>query len=443
MSAAGSSLYEILILESNDKSKTVDLKLGAVSIDYYEDIFSPTITAKVRVINTGDSITNDKSGKLDSIYNGLPLRGGERLRMKVLDNGDEKKGLDFSTTPEKYLYVSSITDVISQSQKESFLLNLVSREAITNETTRVFRKYEGTIDQSTTKILKDILKTTKFDDKNDIEKSQNNYSFIGNSKKPFTILVWLASKAVPVSSKDVTAGFVFYQTKDGFKFKSIDGLIKQEPKATYYYSEVNESEVEVNNDFKILNYSTDKNQNLIEKLRLGAFSSERIFFDPLTGTITPPEKRKFQFKKYKDKLENLGGKGNISLPKMNENSDESLGDAPTRILTDILSIGTLNNGVSTQLNADPGEYQAQSIMRYNLLLTQSISMMIPCNTNLSAGDVIRCEFPKISSDDSDQIDTEVSGSYIIKELCHHFEPNNSYTSLKLIRDNFGIRKKGE
>ena len=397
MSAAGSSLYEILILESNDKSKTVDLKLGAVSIDYYEDIFSPTITAKVRVINTGDSIKNDKSGKLESIYNGLPLRGGERLRMKVLDNGDEKRGLDFATTPEKYLYVSSITDVISQSQKESFLLNLVSREAITNETTRVFKKYEGTIDQSTTKILKDILKTTKFDGKNDIEKSQNKYSFIGNSKKPFTILIWLASKAVPVSSGDSTAGFVFYQTKDGFKFKSIDGLIKQEPKATYYYSEVNESEVEVNNDFKILNYSTDKNQNLIEKLRLGAFSSERIFFDPLTGTITPPEKRKFQFKKYKGQLENLGGKGNISLPKMNENSDESLGDAPTRILTDILSIGTLNNGVSTQLNADPGEYQAQSIMRYNLLLTQSISMMIPCNTNLSAGDVIRCEFPKISS----------------------------------------------
>ena len=54
MSASGSSLYETLILESNDKQRTVDLKLGAVSIDYYEDIFSPTITAKIRVINTGD-----------------------------------------------------------------------------------------------------------------------------------------------------------------------------------------------------------------------------------------------------------------------------------------------------------------------------------------------------------------------------------------------------
>jgi hypothetical protein len=282
MSASGSSLYETLILESNDKQRTVDLKLGAVSIDYYEDIFSPTITAKIRVINTGDSIEGEKSGKLQSIYNGLPLRGGERVRMKVLDRGDEKKGLDFASNSSKYLYVSSITDVISESQTESFLLNLVSREAITNETTRVAKKYTGTIDQSVSKILKDVLKTAKFNTE-DIEKSQNPYSFIGNLKKPFTTLVWLASKAVPVSSGDATAGFVFYQTKDGFKFKSIDGLMKQEPKnknTPYYYTEVNVNETETNNDFKILNYFTDKNQNLIEKLRLGAYASKNMFFNP-------------------------------------------------------------------------------------------------------------------------------------------------------------------
>ena len=84
MSATGSSSYEILVLESNDQQRTVDLTLGAISIDYYEDIFSPTITAKVRVINTGDSIEGENN-KLQSIYNGLPLRGGERLRMKVID----------------------------------------------------------------------------------------------------------------------------------------------------------------------------------------------------------------------------------------------------------------------------------------------------------------------------------------------------------------------
>ena len=439
MSASGSSLYEILILESNDKQRTVDLKLGAVSIDYYEDIFSPTITAKIRVINTGDSIEGERSGKLQSIYNGLPLRGGERVRMKVLDRGDGKKGLDFASNSSKYLFVSSITDVISESQTESFLLNLVSREAITNETTRVARKYTGTIDQSISKILKDVLQTTKFDSE-DIEKSQNPYSFIGNLKKPFTTLVWLASKAVPVSSGDTTAGFVFYQTKDGFKFKSIDGLMKQEPKnknTPYYYTEVNVNETETNNDFKILNYFTDKNQNLIEKLRLGAYASRNMFFNPLNFNIS---NNTFTLSKYKGKTESLGAK-EFKLPTIGEGSDTSLAEIPTRIISGILDVGTLDVGISTANNADPEKYKSQSLMRYNALLTQTVSMMIPCNTNLSAGDVIDCKFPKISSEDENELDSEVSGAYIIKELCHHFEPNSSYTSLKLVRDNFGINKK--
>ena len=57
MSASEASSFEELTLESNDQERTVDLRSGVVSIDYYEDILSPTITAKLRVINTGDSIS--------------------------------------------------------------------------------------------------------------------------------------------------------------------------------------------------------------------------------------------------------------------------------------------------------------------------------------------------------------------------------------------------
>jgi hypothetical protein len=65
-------------------------------------------------------------------------------------------------------------------------------------------------------------------------------------------------------------------------------------------------------------------------------------------------------------------------------------------------------------------------------------MTVPCNTDLRAGDVITCEFPKISSGDSEELDSDTSGKYIIKELCHHFDPRNSYTSMKLVRDTFGF-----
>ena len=34
------------------------------------------------------------------------------------------------------------------------------------------------------------------------------------------------------------------------------------------------------------------------------------------------------------------------------------------------------------------------MMRYNILFTQLLVMTVPLNTNLIAGDVINCEFPK-------------------------------------------------
>jgi hypothetical protein len=129
MSASNSSLYEEITIESNNQERTIDLRLGTISVDYYEDIFSPTITAKIRVVNNGDTIKNEKDGKFQSIYNGLPLRGGERVSMKILDQGltgknAPKKGLDFSSS-ENYLYVSSITDVLSDSLLSNLLFSFL------------------------------------------------------------------------------------------------------------------------------------------------------------------------------------------------------------------------------------------------------------------------------------------------------------------------------
>jgi hypothetical protein len=442
MAAINKSIYEELILESNDQKRTIDIRQGTVSIDYYEDIFSPTITAKIRVVNTGDTIqAPDKEGNPDgekqSIYNGLPLRGGERVSLKIKGNSDKNPGLDFATNQKDYLYVSSITDIISESQRETFLLHLTSREAITNETSRVGKKYptSSTIDTSVTDILKNYLKTEKI---GTIDKTQNKYGFIGNLRKPFTILVWLASKGVPAEiSGDATAGFVFYQTREGFQFRSIDSLISQKPDniPTYTYTQVNESGTTRDNDFAILNYRTEKNQNLIEKLRLGSYASYRMFYNPLTFEFTDPQKGTFTTDDYVSGVKNLGQQ--LELPKISNDSNIDLGHIPTRYLTQVLDIGTMEKDVSTDVNSDPFKYQSQAIMRYNMLFTQTMSIVVGSNTNLKAGDIIKCNFPKISRGDKEEYDKEQSGLYMIKELCHHFDTDASYTSMKLIRDTFG------
>ena len=342
---------------------------------------------------------------------------------------------------ENYFYVSSITDIISETQKESFTLHLVPREAITNETVRVTRKYPTalSIDGSVEKILKEVLQTKNI---GKIDKTSNKYGFIGNMRKPFTILTWLASKSVPTESKDGTAGFLFYQTKEGFNFRSIDEMNKQSSKATYVYSEAVQSYTEdgqkVNNDFKILNYFIERNQNLIEKLRLGTYASYRMFFNPLDFTFSNPEKGVFKQSDYVASIENLGDR--LKLPKVSDGSEQTLGDIPSRMITQILDIGTMEQEVSTSTNSDPQKYQSQSLMRYNSLFTQQLNIIVALNTNLNAGNIIECNFPKISSSDKKEFDQETSGLYMIKELCHHFDTESSYTSMKLLRDTFGQKK---
>ena len=437
MSASEAASFEELTLESNDQERTVDLRAGVVSVDYYEDILSPTVTAKIRVINTGDTIAKEGESERQSIYNGLPLRGGERLSMKILDqgkadnDGKEKTGLDF-TDPKKYLFVSSITQVLQETQRESFLLNLVSREAITNETTRVMKRYNGPISGTVRKILTDPLigfnvDESKLDDI--VESTRGSYDFVGNLRKPFSTLISLASKSVPDVSKNATAGFVFFQNQDGFKFASIDSLIKEKSKATYTYTDVNESSITRNNDFKILKYTVDKNQNLIENLRMGTYSFVRLAFNPLTFAFS---QTKYNYGA-KEGIKNLGK--DLELPKISDDSYLTLDQLPTRTVSQIVDVGAAV-GVSTDTNYSPEEYQGQNIVRYNLLMTQNISMTVPCNTDLKAGDIITCEFPKISREGKNEIDQETSGKYMIKELCHHFEAKRSFTSMTLVRDTF-------
>jgi len=432
MAAKDESILEVVTLEANDQSQDVDIRTGVISIDYYEDIFSPTVTAKILVYNTGDSIEG-KDGKIQSIYNGLPLRGGERVSIRIAPNTEDNGGLDFSENYQDYLYVSSVTNVLSMAKKETFTLNLVSREAITNETTRVPVKFpsSSTIDVSVKKILEDYLKTEK---EMDVDPVSNAYGFISNMRKPFNIITWLASKSV---SEQGNAGYFFYQTQDGYQFKSIDNLINQEPKATYEYTEVNVSDTERNNDFNILRYATDKNQDLLEKLKLGAYSSFVATYDPLKSEFNLPQQAEFTLSKSmdKDKTKNLGQE--LKLPPIDDTSDRTLGDIPSRIMTMVLDRGVLEKGVKTDKNADPLQYQAQALMRYNTLNTQQMHMQVPLNTNLRAGDTIKCMFPKVTSEDED-VDDEQSGIYLIKEICHHFGNSKSETSMLLLRDTYGL-----
>jgi len=447
MAAIDSSLYQEIEIstETTDGSgKTIDLKLGVAKLNIYEDLFSPTITAQVLVVVAGGAQDNE-GNRLGTVYNGLPIRGGERVKIIISPNYDGNESLNFDT-PETYLYVSNVSRQYSDEAKEIFTLDLVSREAITNETSRVVKRYkkETLISDHVQNIVKNQLASSIPDE--NIDPTMNKYGFIGNLKKPFQVLVWLASKSQPAIENSLP-GYFFYQTRKGFNFRSIDSLIKlgkikAKQDARFQYFEVNftpSSKISNSGNQHILQYNILQNNDLITKLTLGQFASHIMEFDPWTGQFTTEQQGKFTLNEYTKETINMGESPEYTkeVPKLlTDETNQNLGSLPSRMITMVADRGLLDDDPTLAKNSEPVRWQREAYFRYQLLFTQILNMVVPLNTRLVAGDLIKVNF--LTADiEAKERDRQQSGYYMIKSLCHHFDPNQSLTSMTLIRDTFG------
>lgn len=420
-----------LLIESLDKSNTIDLTNSLLFIDYYEDILSPCITITIKLINAG------------TLLNSLPIRGGEKVIFSISTGFGE-----VLFDGEKALYVYKIGNISPESTQEMLTLHLVSREALTNETNRCQKKYNGNVKSIVEKILKDTLLTDRFVTSN-IESTSNSYSFIGNQKKPFHILTWIGPKSMPILNSGGTngdsqsgeakgvGGFLFFENKDGFNFKSIDSMVSgtqignSNSDSTkiykYFFSSIIESG-QSDSDYRILNYTFNKNIDLMKSLRVGMYANKTYFYDFYNNKL---DVFSYTLKNEIKNANKLGSDDQIPT------SDE-FGDRISRIMFRISDSGVLSNN---ELNANSGRDNAdmaKSFSRYNILFSQDLHMIVPCNVNLKAGDVIYAEFPKINPSNNKDIDLQQSGNYLIKELRHHFQGSQMITSLKLIRDSYGV-----
>lgn len=432
------------LIESYDGTTSIDATSCISSIQYFEDLFSPAIFVSMMLVNTNGLLSSLPS-KDRSISPGI--KGGERVRL-VIEQPATNKEIKFEETKNTY-YIYKVHASTTESTREVFLVELAPAEVFINETARVFRRYpdtegkEQSIDVSVKKILTDVLKTSK---PKNIEKTFNKYSFFGNSKKPFTVLTWLCPKAIPVigksSSTEGTAGFLFYENKNGYNFKSVDTLLAGLTPQTsdlnniqkYYYTENVKSPANEESNFKILKMPVfEKNVNIFENLRIGMYSSVNYFYDVNTR----------KFNSYNYKLSD-----SYEIMKHSSNSNEKpripvgLENSPSRLMVKTIDnlINTPLNKQDSQTNLDrKSQYQSQSVARYNLAFTQLLNITIPLNLNLTVGDVIELNFGSITTSDSEKgtKDVKKSGYYLIKELSHLFSKNQGYTGLKLIRDSYG------
>jgi len=440
------SIEQVTVASNLTEGKTVDLATGVIRLQYWESILQDGIRATVMYGDSGNTVKKIEGEELTSAIDGLPIVGQERVQLKFTDNNEESL--------ELIMYVNKVKPFYDDSTKSAVALDLASKEFIMNEKVRVTKRYDGKVSEHVKTILEDVLKTDK---DLDIEETQNNYNFLGLNKKPYYMLNYLCKASVPSTqnSEGNTAGFLFYETSKGYNFKSIDTLLSQEKKKSIIYNETPDSggeNIPAGYDMKALEFEKENAVDVKNKLRMGAYSTRTVVFDPFNCKYEVLGKEAKEVEK-KEGIQTAADR----LPVLNKEFDQE-GKAKefSRTMYMLLDTGSLPSGNAEKPVATTKEqlkkskeqnYQAQkilsqSVMRYNQLFAAMNTITIAGDFSLHAGDAIFVDAPELQADTkNDEVNQESGGLYIIADLCHFITPKETYTKLNLVRDTFGRKGK--
>jgi len=440
--AAEAGFIKDLTIASNQGEKNVSLLLGFVELRYFESIMDNTIKVTVLYSDSGDTI----DGK--TARSGLPIVGEETVSLKIEDNN--KNILDFSTKKNNELYVKKSTPISEDTRKEMVGLTLVSAEDIMNTKVNLVSRFDGKISDSVNRILTEgNFKGLDTKKKLDIETTANSCNKIPNNKHPFFWLNKFSTQAVSDTTQTLgkSAGYFFFETYNGFFFKSIDTLMDQEPKKSFIYNESTDSrggKVPESYDGKALTMSSDNRIDSKQKNRIGAYSNRIVTFDPFT---TYYEVSNFKAEDFEEG--SAYKKGGKNLPKLNTKfKNPNATEDFSRTTYYVLDTGTMPTGDSKEQikksgdqNFEVAKIHNQSMMRYNLLFSQQITITIPADFSLHAGDAVYVDTPEIKDNKNDTVDRQQGGLYIISDLCHLITTNKSLTKINLVRESFGRKPK--
>ena len=394
-------------------------------IEYQESMFSDTIDVAMVVINSSNRVR----GK--NFMEGLPVVGTEDFSIAIEDGR--------GNVIETELVVNKITPLENTTQRETVLLEFTSEQFIRNEerSAAIIKRYDGKLSEHMRKILVENLKVDE--DKIDIEETSNNYNFVGNTRKPFYIMNWLCKKSIPSvdGKRGESAGYIFFQNADGFHCISMDKLFSQDHKrdaggaGSYIFG--NLPDTPLGYDGCVINFNADNRFIANEKLRMGAYKTRLILFNPLNCEYKIEEQDAYDTE---DGTTHAGKQ----LPIINEKFS---GEA-TRTTYVLKDTGTLPSG-NVKQQIEKNEEQTfevdvilnQAIRRYNQFSIGSIEVDIAADFTIRAGQTIFIDTSSGTNDESQETNKEIGGKYLIAVVKHAINQGKGVTKLGLVRDSVG------
>ena len=427
---------------------------------------------------SGTMVLVDSGGLLDR----LPVTGNEILEFTLHTPGytlddDAPRGYDFITYP---MWVSKIRNISEPNQNTKvYSLDFYSKERIKNLQRKVSTAFTGPIFETVKNILRNHLTTEK-----DFyfETTSPTVKYVIPQTSPFDTIKFLGQEAI--SEKFENSGFFFWETSDGFNFKSLEAMISnssgkaKEPIMEYanspktdsgqMYNKKDEQGITKGNLGKVFEFRILKRFDTLQNIKQGTYASRLVTYDAFTKQFKEID---FSYPHEYTKSNHMGQEETPDspftgiMPVYKYEKDKLLSDFPngTRMFTSstigmhdkkitrtipvarnsfniptgtLNADGTITNPDGTIAGSKTSTIQAidtadventlqKSIAQKNAFNSFVIEIVVPGNTAVTAGSVI--SFKTLSGNIKDdkpetKIDPFLSGNYLVTEVRHLAQP---------------------
>lgn len=412
---AGDYRIESLSLHSFVTGDSINLSGLYRYIEIYEDIFSPYLTAKIHI---EDSL---------NLPERMPIIGQEKVELVFKTDISQMQKIELVFR----VYKLDSQEVMSNGKTQNYVLHLISEGGYFNFSEYCGYSLKGQTSKMVNSVFTKHFPESVWKEKLEVEDTNDNYSFVlSKSYTPFKAISWLASKAHTSIAQDYSP-FLFYETIDGHRFKSVAKIIEDGSAniIPYLYTPANvavpEGEVESVSFSTVLPARYHRIQKLEEMSRFDAVSNI------MHGTISSymevhdlirKEVRNHTF--YESDVFD-------STRKLGEfNHFRDTDPEADRLLSKGAAYFYMpSTGYTVHSKSNPivDNFQTESMFQKNRhhknnLLTQKIMIQVFGDTRRRVGDIVEIIIPKIQSDAhlfDDPNDKNIGGKYMITSIKHN------------------------
>lgn len=414
-------IKKMTIVSHNDFELDIFSAYRFLSI--YEDLFSPSITARLTL--------EDSNG----ILNFLPIIGQETVNISYVTQG-------LTEAIELEMIVNKITDLENDVGTQTYNLELVSVDMITNFEQRISEYFEGSSTEIAEKCFQRLESKKTFEFEPSEDKYDEELGVIIPNMTPMKAISFLCGKAFHEEYK--SSSYMFYETSKKYVMKPMEMLIEEEPKNEFNLGSYKNAGVDgkdivdanVENK-KAITYKFLSNFSVLDNITNGVFASKVSTVDMLTRNKTDLEHsmwedhEEYKYLNYdKDNKSTSGPIFDVSgKGKQYMKVDE---DTSVRFIVP-----------EVEIKEGRPMYNQEKIFRQRLFYTNLMNN-IKCeisvygDSDLVVGDTVNITLPLFTRVDMGEEwkDKYYSGKYLITGIRHILAGDQYTTDLELVKDSF-------